>query len=71
MLYALLLPMLGSGRLRAMRVHEFRCGKCAHVFKILRSYEERPQQHVCPGCGSAEVKHAISVVSAKLPSSSF
>ena len=54
-----------------MPVHRVRWGKCANVFRIMGSYEERQQQHVCPRSGNAEVKRAISVVSAKPPSGSF
>lgn len=54
-----------------MPVYEFKCGKCEHVFEVMGSYEEREKSHTCPKCASTEVKQAISLFSAKPPSSSF
>ena len=54
-----------------MPVYEFKCDKCEHVFEVMGSYEEREKSHPCPKCGSTEVKQAISLFSAKPPSSSF
>jgi putative FmdB family regulatory protein len=55
----------------AMPVYEFKCGKCEHVFEVMGSYAEREKAHTCPKCNSTEVKQAISLFSAKPPSSSF
>ena len=69
--------MLGeAGRLnrregQVMPVYEFKCGSCDQVFEIMGSYAEREKSHTCPKYGSAEVKQAISLFSAKPPSSSF
>ncbi len=54
-----------------MPIYEFRCSKCGHVFEIMGSYAEREQPHPCPECKSTEVKLAISLFSAKPPSSTF
>jgi putative FmdB family regulatory protein len=55
----------------AMPVYEFKCGKCEHLFEVMGSYAEREKAQTCPKCGGTEVKHVISVVSVKPPSSSF
>ncbi len=54
-----------------MPVYEFKCIKCGNVFEIMGGYEEREKSHSCPKCQSTEVKQAISLFSAKPPSSSF
>ncbi len=54
-----------------MPVYEFKCRKCAHVFEVMGSYTEREKAQTCPKCGSIDVKQAISLFSAKPPSSSF
>lgn len=54
-----------------MPVYEFKCVTCGHVFEVMGSYQEREKQHTCPKCQSTEVKQAISLFSAKPPSSSF
>ena len=54
-----------------MPVYEFKCGDCGQVFEVMGTYEEREKPHTCPGCGSEKVKQAISLFSAKPPSSSF
>jgi putative FmdB family regulatory protein len=54
-----------------MPVYEFKCSDCGHVFEVMGKYEEREKEHTCPSCGSARVKQAISLFSAKPPSSSF
>jgi putative FmdB family regulatory protein len=66
----------GAGRLngpegKVMPVYEFKCGSCDQVFEVMGSYAEREKSHTCPKCGSTEVKQAISLFSAKPPSSSF
>ncbi len=55
----------------AMPVYEFKCSKCDHVFEVMGSYEEREKTQTCPKCASTEVKQAISLFSAKPPSSTF
>lgn len=55
----------------AMPVYEFKCGKCEHVFEVMGGYVEREKVQTCPKCASTEVKQAISLFSAKPPSSSF
>jgi putative FmdB family regulatory protein len=55
----------------AMPVYEFKCSQCEHAFEVMGSYAEREKAQTCPKCGSAEVKQAISLFSAKPPSSSF
>jgi putative FmdB family regulatory protein len=54
-----------------MPVYEFKCGSCDQVFEVMGSYDEREKSHTCPKCGSTEVRQAISLFSAKPPSSSF
>ncbi len=54
-----------------MPIYEFKCSKCEHVFEVMGSYAEREQPHACPKCGSNEVKQAITLFSAKPPSSTF
>ncbi len=54
-----------------MPVYEFTCGKCDHLFEVMGSYAEREKAQTCPKCRGTEVKHVISVVSGKPPSSSF
>ena len=54
-----------------MPVYEFECSQCKNVFEVMGGYEEREKQQACPKCGSTEVKQAISLFSAKPPSSSF
>jgi putative FmdB family regulatory protein len=54
-----------------MPIYEFKCGKCEHIFEVMGGYEERDKPHKCPKCGSKRVKQAISLFSAKPPSSSF
>ena len=68
-----MLGVEGKGALEetAMPVYEFKCSKCDHVFEVMGSYAEREKAHTCPKCGSTEVKQAISLFSAKPPSSSF
>ncbi len=56
---------------QVMPVYEFKCAKCDDVFEVMGSYAEREKPHTCPKCGSTEVKQAISLFSAKPPSSSF
>jgi hypothetical protein len=65
------MPKVRTEGLRAKPVHRVRCSKYANVFRIMGSYEKRRHQHVCPRSGGAEVKRAISVVSAKPPFGSF
>jgi len=55
----------------AMPIYEFECQKCEETFEIMGSYAEREQAHACPKCGSADVRQAISLFSAKPPSSTF
>jgi len=55
----------------AMPVYEFRCSKCDQVFEVMGTYADREKAQTCPKCGSTEVKQAISLFSAKPPSSSF
>ena len=52
-----------------MPVYEFKCAKCDNLFEVMGSYAEREKPQVCPKCGSTEVKQAISLFSAKPPSS--
>jgi putative FmdB family regulatory protein len=52
-----------------MPVYEFKCTKCGELFEVMGSYAEREKAHVCPKCGSAEVKQAISIFSAAPPRS--
>ena len=52
-----------------MPIYEFKCGDCGETFEIMGSYAEREKQHACPKCHSANVKQAISLFSAKPPSS--
>jgi putative FmdB family regulatory protein len=54
-----------------MPVYEFKCSDCGQVFEVMGKYEEREKAHTCPGCGSEKVTQAISLFSAKPPSSSF
>ena len=54
-----------------MPVYEFKCRKCEHLFEVMGSYAEREKAQTCPKCGGTEVKHVISLVSVKPPSSSF
>ncbi len=54
-----------------MPIYEFKCSKCEHIFEVMGSYAEREQPHPCPQCGSTEVKQAITLFSAKPPSSTF
>jgi putative FmdB family regulatory protein len=60
-----------STRTQNMPIYEFKCGKCEHIFEVMGSYEERDKPQRCPKCGSKKVKQAISLFSAKPPSSSF
>jgi putative FmdB family regulatory protein len=52
-----------------MPIYEFKCADCDHVFEVMGSYAEREKDHTCPECGSKNVKQAISLFSAKPPSS--
>lgn len=52
-----------------MPVYEFQCSDCGDTFEIMGSYAEREKAHTCPKCGSSNVKQAISLFSAKPPSS--
>ncbi len=54
-----------------MPIYEFKCAKCEHLFEVMGSYREREKPHKCPKCGSTRVKQAISLFSAKPPSSTF
>lgn len=54
-----------------MPVYEFKCNDCGQVFEVMGNYAEREKAHTCPGCGSDKVKQAISLFSAKPPSSTF
>lgn len=54
-----------------MPVYEFECTKCKTVFEVMGGYSEREKEQTCPKCGSTEVRQAISLFSAKPPSSSF
>ena len=54
-----------------MPVYEFKCSQCDHLFEVMGGYAEREKAQTCPSCGSTEVKQAISLFSAKPPSSSF
>ena len=59
----------GSRRMSAMPVYEFSCLKCGERFEVMGSYAEREKEHICPKCGSTEVKQAISLFSAAPPRS--
>ena len=52
-----------------MPVYEFKCGNCGELFEVMGSYAEREKEHPCPKCQSTDVKQAISLFSAKPPSS--
>jgi putative FmdB family regulatory protein len=52
-----------------MPIYEFKCGDCGEVFEVMGSYAEREKTHACPKCNSTDVKQAISLFSAKPPSS--
>ena len=52
-----------------MPVYEFKCGDCGNLFEVMGSYAEREKAQTCPKCGSHEVRQAISLFSAKPPSS--
>ena len=52
-----------------MPIYEFKCGDCGEVFEVMGSYSEREKAHSCPKCGSENVKQAISLFSARPPSS--
>jgi putative FmdB family regulatory protein len=63
-------PMVTRGG-PAVPIYEFKCSKCQKVFEVRGSYQERERRHKCPKCGSTRVKQAISMFSAKPPSSTF
>jgi len=48
---------------------QFKCSKCDHVFEVMGGYAEREKAQACPNCGSTELKLAISLLSAKSPTS--
>lgn len=52
-----------------MPIYEFKCADCGEVFEVMGGYAEREKAHTCPKCNSSDVKQAISLFSAKPPSS--
>ena len=52
-----------------MPIYEFKCADCGKTFEVMGSYAEREKAQECPECHSSNVKQAISLFSAKPPSS--
>ncbi|KAB2952597.1 zinc ribbon domain-containing protein [Heliorestis acidaminivorans] len=43
-----------------MPMYEYRCIQCTHLFTMLRSFDDRDGQILCPHCQSDRVRRLIS-----------
>ncbi|MCW2278348.1 FmdB family zinc ribbon protein [Heliophilum fasciatum] len=45
-----------------MPIYEYRCLDCGKVFSLLRSYQQRDDQALCPHCQSDQLKRLMSSI---------
>ena len=48
-----------------MPTYEYVCQSCGRQFTVIESLAEHEKPHVCPSCGSSEVRQALSPFTAK------